>query len=186
MPRTRDRRIRLVVFDLGDTLMCSEDDQRAFNRQPGEMLDENAMVEAPGRVVRLFPGVRELFLELASRGTYVSVASLNVPWAYKWLGPGYFDLETSHLHFPITEAGDSWDDTKGYWVEKIINWFNRYVVPGDPILPENVLFVDDLARCHRAVTRVVPGVTCAFPTPHVEGGMLSLLELVDELESASG
>lgn len=182
------RRIRLVIFDMGETLMESCDDPRAVDveRTPVEsMLDQDTMVEGPGRVRRLYPGVRDLFARLARRGTYVSIASLNSPHAYKWLGPAYFDLDVATLHFPVTEAGDSHDDTKGIWVEHIIDLFNRYVTPGDPIEPVHVLFVDDLVRCHHAVTKINPGVTCVFPMPHFAGGLLGILDVMAELEEST-
>ncbi|MHA1731995.1 MAG: hypothetical protein ACTSU5_08620 [Promethearchaeota archaeon] len=108
-------RVRLVIFDIGDTLVYSAEDARAVLDEfpAGAMLDPDTQVEGEGRVRKLFPGVRELFDRLTARGTFISVASLNPADAYKWLGSGFFDLNVRNLHFPVTEEGDSHSDVKG-------------------------------------------------------------------------
>ncbi|HMF34562.1 MAG TPA: hypothetical protein VKK79_24275 [Candidatus Lokiarchaeia archaeon] len=177
--------IRLVIFDLGDTIWSTGPDDRVINLEehPVEsMLDPDTMVQGEGNARQLFPGVRELFDALIARGIFISIASINDPWAYKWLGEGYFNLNIANLHFPVTEAGDPDTDVKGYWVERIIGLFNQYVTPDHPISNEQVVFVDDLIRSHRAASKIAPGVHCIFPAPNLEGGMLSLLEFLDEIE----
>jgi hypothetical protein len=66
--------------------------------------------------------------------------------------------------------------------QKNIFFFNKYIKPEIPIANEQVLFADDLIRSHRAVNKIVPGVHCTFPAPNLNGGMLTLLEVLDEIE----
>ena len=94
------RKVRLVIFDMGDTLMYSQEDTRAtdLERTPvGTMLDEDTQVQGEKMARRLFPGVRELFDELTRHNIYIGIASLNEPGAYKWLGSDFFNLNTGNM-----------------------------------------------------------------------------------------
>src|SRR3989454_10125749 len=136
--------IRLVIFDCDLTLW----DHRNVSglRLPFRKVDAEAVADADGVQVRLFPGVREVLAAIHDQGLLMSVASWNQPEhvfaIFDLLGlSGYFTRPKVEPH-PYKER-------------TIAALFQELAADGVPVRAEEVLYVDDrrlhLPRVREAV-----------------------------------
>ncbi|MHA1820010.1 MAG: hypothetical protein ACTSU2_08160 [Promethearchaeota archaeon] len=197
-----NRKIRLVVFDMGEVLWTEVEDSRAIlwtelkgnrkvfiDKEGGEgrygfyMIDENSMFRRPGIANRLRTGVKELFEELYRRRIHVSIDSLNVPEAWRWIEQDFFNLNINGFvkYSKIANPVDK-ELIKGIWLKEIIEQWNQNECKEDPIRNEQVLFVDDNKKNHKDVLKVCPGVTCIYPITYGKKGMLRIIEVIEIIE----
>lgn len=183
--------VRLVIFDFGDTLFHAVPDPRAAGTGRWEVLDRDGAgrpttVAPPGRpgvAERTFDRVQEVLHELRRRGIWLGVASSADP-AYTPFMIEAFEMGALFRH-AFMARGDSNGDCsrKGDWVAAIIHDFNIGECQDDPIQPDQVMFVDDLARCLDAVLRRVPGVHVVMSCPRLPEGLAYILDVIEEIEA---
>lgn len=73
------REIKLVIFDLDETLWSMEEGYCSILRPPLSPAGTDTIVDSIGRTVRLHEGVRDLLQSLEEAGIILSVASKNDP-----------------------------------------------------------------------------------------------------------
>lgn len=176
------KRIKLVVFDMGDTLWTEVKDDRAvydFNR-PFYMIDEDHMFFREGIALQLFKDIKELFSKLYEEHHHnVSICSINDPNAWKWMENGLFDLNIYRFvkHSRIGhQNGDK--EIKGKWILEILNDWNMKERLENPIRCDEVLFVDDKIENHVAVRKYCPNIHTTYPPISDPNGMLSILDVI--------
>lgn len=161
--------IRLVVFDMGDTLWTEKHgDERAISRMDHffYMIDENHMFFRPNITLELFPGVRELFQILYEKKRNVSICSINDYEAYQWIEKDLFDLNKNGFikHSRIGYQGNE-PHIKGRWILEILQEWNANETKDNPIQCNQTLFVDDNPINHQAVQWNCPGIRSIYPIP---------------------
>nr|MDO8113872.1 hypothetical protein [Candidatus Sigynarchaeota archaeon] len=186
--------IRLVIFDFGDTLFHGEDDSRAIATGKWEIIERDehgrpSIVAPPsinGKVECTFPGVQEVLHELRWRGTWLSVASSADP-EYAPCMIDAFDMGSLFRHAFMANKGD-WQQNcsrKGDWVAAIIHDFNIAECQDEPLKPSEVLFVDDLMRCLKAVANRVPGIHVVMSLARGSNGLRYIFDVIDEINEES-
>ena len=182
--------IRLIIFDFGDTLFHSEEDARSVATGVHVVLERDEYgfptgVAPPTRygiAEFTFPHVQSTLRELRRRGTWLSVASSADPEYAPYMVEA-FEMGTLFRHAFIAEKGDWQGDCfhKGEWVEAIIHDFNIAECMDWPLDPSEVLFVDDLARCLKAVHDRVPGINVVISMPRTDEGLRYIFDVIDEI-----
>lgn len=71
--------IKLVIFDLDETLWSMEEGYCSILRPPLQQVGPDTIVDSIGRKIELYGGVRELLQSLRDAGIILSVASKNDP-----------------------------------------------------------------------------------------------------------
>ncbi|MFB0560157.1 MAG: magnesium-dependent phosphatase-1 [Candidatus Lokiarchaeia archaeon] len=71
--------IKLVVFDVDDTLWNASVTFASFLKPPIRLIETNELTDSRDAGVKLFPGVRETLKSLQEKGILISIASLNDP-----------------------------------------------------------------------------------------------------------
>jgi magnesium-dependent phosphatase-1 len=71
--------IKLVVFDVDDTLWKVSVTFASFLKPPLKLIETNELTDSQDARVKLFPGVRETLKNLHEKGILMSIASLNDP-----------------------------------------------------------------------------------------------------------
>ncbi len=124
--------IRLVIFDCDLTLW----DHRNVSglRLPFRKVDAEAVADADGVQVRLFPGVREVLAAIHDQGLLMSVASWNQPEHVFAI----FDLLELSGYFTRPKV-----EPHPYKERTIAALFQELRADGLPLRPEEVLYVDD-------------------------------------------
>jgi len=72
-------KIKLVIFDLDETLWSMEEGYCSILRPPLQQVGPDTIVDSIGRKIELYGGVRELLQSLGDAGIILSVASKNDP-----------------------------------------------------------------------------------------------------------
>ena len=186
--------IRLIIFDFGDTLFHAEEDPRSIATGEWVILDRDEegfpIAIAPpsryGMAELMFPSVQSTLRELRRRGTWLSVASSADPEYVPFMVEA-FGIGALFRHAFMAEKGDWQGDCckKGEWVEAIIHDFNIAECVDEPLDPREVLFVDDLSRCLKAVHDKVPGVHVVMSMPRTEEGLRYIFDVIDEIDHES-
>jgi len=186
--------IRLVVFDFGDTLFHAEEDPRSVATGTWVVLDRDeegfpTAIAPPaihGMAELTFPHVQSTLRELRRRGTWLSVASSADP-DYAPFMIEAFEMSALFRHAFMAEKGDWQGDCslKGEWVEAIIHDFNIAECVDWPLDPSEVLFVDDLSRCLKAVHDRIPGIHVVMSMPRTEEGLKYIFDVIDEIDAES-
>lgn len=167
-PKKNNHKIRLIVFDMGDTLWTEiHEDKRAIPRTDRYfyMIDENHMYFRPNISLELFPGVRKLFRSLYQKGFYVSICSINDNEASQWIEKDLFNLNIDGFikHSRIGYQGSN-AHVKGKWMFEIIQEWNQNETKQKPIQCHEILFVDDdNPSNHEAVKLNCSDINCIYP-----------------------
>ena len=184
--------IRLVVFDMGDTLWTEVKDQRAIvittNRNNNNpfyyMIDRDQMFFREGISLKLFKGIKKLFSKLYKRHFNVSICSINEPGAWKWMEKNLFDLNVNgFIKYSRIGHQNGDKEIKGKWILEIIHDWNVNEYLRNPIRCNEVLFVDDKIKNHLAVQKYCPGIHVIFPQDisKLKRGMLAILDIINSI-----
>ncbi|HME52136.1 MAG TPA: hypothetical protein VKM55_07955 [Candidatus Lokiarchaeia archaeon] len=182
--------IRLVIFDFGDTLFHAEEDARSIATGAWVVLDRDeegfpTVVAPPSRygiAECTFAHVQSTLRELRRRGTWLSVASSADP-DYAPFMVDAFGMGALFRHAFMAEKGDWQGDCsqKGEWVDAIIQDFNIAECIDSSLDPSEVLFVDDLSRCLKAVQDKIPSIHVVMSMPRTEEGLRYIFNVIDEI-----
>lgn len=126
--------IKLVIFDLDETLWKMEDGYCSMLRPPLRETAPDTLVDSVGRTITLQKGVRHLLKSLSEAGIILSVASKNDPQPTTEVMQR-FDIY-DYFKYPQLE----WN-SKGKLVENILDLLKKN--DGISIKPEEGLFIDD-------------------------------------------
>ncbi|MHA1371276.1 MAG: hypothetical protein ACTSRA_16360 [Promethearchaeota archaeon] len=181
--------IRLIIFDFGDTLFHSVNDDRAKGNGRWEVLERDGKgrptrVASPnkaGMAEATFDHVQEVLHELRSRGIWLSVASsadvIYVPQMVE-----AFEMCSLFRHAFMARGDWNKDcSRKGDWIKAIIHDFNIAECQDDPIQANEVLFVDDLVRCLNAAKESLPGINLCLSMPRTDAGLRYIFEVIEEI-----
>lgn len=185
--------IKLVIFDVDDTMMYSDQDPSIteFHKkfQPLDPKDESGapmrVVDSLHKVQILIKNLRPVLQHLKSNGVTMTLGSMGPQWQIKrfldafQIAP-YFDFEIA--------AYDRQD--KGEKVQTIIEHYNaRVLATEDPVTiaeqklylqNEEVMFVDDNLGYLGAVDTTCPGVKVVWAHYRGEEGFLEFYRDVEE------
>ena len=184
-------KIRLVIFDFGDTLFHAVADNRSRGSGRWEVLERDgagrptavAPPDRPGMAEATFENVQAVLHELRRRGTWLGVASSADP-AYTPYMVEAFEMGALFRHAFMAPGDINGNcSRKGDWVEAIIHAFNIAECQDVPLQANEVMFVDDLLRCLEAVRRKVPGIHAIMSTPRMPGGLDYIPEVIAEIEA---
>ena len=150
--------VRLVIFDCDRTLWDHANVSELV--PPFRRVDGEAVEDAGGVRVRLFPGARDVLEALRERRILISVASWNRPEPvfaiFDLLGlRGYFTRPKVEFH-PYKE-------------KTIRALLDELAADGTILRPEDVLFVDDRAVHLERVRRFIGPVRTLQPAAGVTG-----------------
>jgi len=185
--------IKLVIFDVDDTLMYSDQDplinelHKKF--QPLDPKDELGtpmrVVDSPRKVQVLIKNLRRVLEHLKSLGITMTLGSMGPQWQIKrfleafQIAP-YFDFEIA--------AYDRQD--KGEKVQLIIEHYNsRLLATEEPatiadqklyLQNDEVMFIDDNLGYLGAVDTLCPGVKVVWAHYRGEDGFLELYRDIEE------
>jgi hypothetical protein len=98
-----------------------------------------------------------------------------------------FGMSALFRHAFMAQKGD-WQQNcsrKGDWVAAIIHDFNIAECQDTPLDPSEVLFVDDLPRCLKAVQDKVPGIHAIISMPRTSEGLRYMFDVIDEINEES-
>lgn len=182
--------IRLIIFDFGDTLFFSDQDERSTGSGRWEVLERDAKgrptcVAPPkrrGRVERTFKHVQEVLHDLRTKGIWLSVAS-SADVLYAPMMVEAFQMGALFRHAFMARGDWNQDcSRKGDWIEAIIHDFNIAETQDEPLKPSEVLFIDDLVRCLNAAMKKVPGIHACMSFPRTDEGMKYIYHVLDECD----
>lgn len=127
-------KIKLVIFDLDETLWRMEDGYCSILRPPLRETAPDTLTDSIGRTIKLVGGVRELLASLSEAGIILSVASKNDPEPTTEVMHRFKIYD--YFKYPQME----WN-SKGKLVTRIIDLLLEN--DGISIKPEEALLVDD-------------------------------------------
>ncbi|MGQ9722996.1 MAG: magnesium-dependent phosphatase-1 [Candidatus Jordarchaeum sp.] len=143
--------IKLVIFDADETLWTIDRGFASLLTPPLKRTGLDTLVDAEGKKLRLFGGVRNLLNKLREKGILLSIASSN-QYDPNMVEECLKILEIDFFTYPQINYRD-----KGQNVKNLLNLINENL--GENINFENVIFVDD-SRAHIFnVKTLCPGIT---------------------------
>jgi HAD superfamily phosphatase (TIGR01681 family) len=178
--------IRLVIFDVDDTLIYAENDETVTEmNKKFTIITPDRVVDNPQRVQVLVEHVRELLLHLNDLGITLALASMGPEWQIR----GFFKAFAIDQLFDW-EIGSYDRRDKGEKVELIIDHYNDRLASqtsfNDATLSnrwlqrEQVVFVDDNANYLGRVQAYLPGVNTLFAHYRTPNGALNFFRDLKE------
>lgn len=161
-----DFMIKLIIFDADETLWTMDRGFASLLTPPLKRTGLDALVDAEGKELRLFNGVRDLLNALRKRGILLSIASSNQ------YDPNMVEecLKTLELEFFVYPQVNYRD--KGENVNNLLNLLNEEL--GEVIGFEEIIFVDD-SRAHIFnVQNLCPGINVL----HIGSDISDITEII--------
>ncbi len=164
-------KVKIVVFDVDDTLWHGVDDPRAIGRF--QCIDARQVSDGDGHAQEIVPNAREVLEKLRSRGYRLALATMG-PEDQVRLFTRAFGIER-YFDFDLS-AFDRED--KADKIERIL----LKAASDDPdIAPSQLVFVDDNQGYLAAVNARFPDARCVWAHYAMEPGMLMLDEDMVEM-----
>jgi magnesium-dependent phosphatase-1 len=164
-------KVKIVVFDVDDTLWHGVDDPRATGRF--RRIGDRLVSDGDGHAQEIVPNAKEVLEKLRSLGYRLALATMG-PEDQVRLFTEAFDIE-QYFDFGLS-AFDRED--KADKIELIL----RKAVSDDPdIVPSQLVFVDDNQGYLAAVNARFPDARCVWAHYVMEPGLLMLGEDMEEM-----
>lgn len=158
--------IKVIVFDVDDTLWYSVDDPRADRKY--DVIDDRRVADSPGVAQELVENAREVLQVLVANGYTLAFGTMGPEEQVRAFATAfgidrYFSFEIS--------AFDRVDKA-----EKIAT-----VIARAGVEPGEVMFVDDNTGYLAAANARFPGVKCVWAHYRMSPGLLALADDVEEM-----
>lgn len=169
--------IKVVVFDIDDTLWHAIDFDDGMARDRFDVIDGRRVADHPGHAQELVENAREVLEILSKKGYVVAIATMGPQDQVRSFMEG-FGI-TKHFDFEIS-AFERVDKA-----EKIAHILDRANELGMGVAPSELLFVDDNMGYLKAVNERFPEVKCVWAHYFMPPGLLALNEDVEEMHGFS-
>ncbi|MHA1794136.1 MAG: HAD family hydrolase [Promethearchaeota archaeon] len=162
--------VKIIIFDIDDTLWHAVDDDRAINRF--ERIDERRVTDQPGVAQELVENAHEVLKLLNEKGYVLAIGTMGpedqVRMFMKAFGIfQYFNFEISK--FDRVDKADK--------VEHTLLKAREFM----EVEPEQIVFVDDNLGYLQAVNERFPGVKCIWGAQfQMSPGLKLLNEAMEE------
>ena len=166
--------IKLVVFDIDDTLWYSVDDAEAVYRF--EPISERRVADHVGHAQELVPNARKVLRILKEKGYEIGIGTMGPEDQVKSFMKG-FGIE-NFFDFSISAFDREDKDLK---ILKILEAAQEKMT----IEPKEIVFIDDNLGYLQAVNSRFPDVKCIWAHYRMEPGLCMLNEDMEEMHGFS-
>nr|MDO8088383.1 magnesium-dependent phosphatase-1 [Candidatus Sigynarchaeum springense] len=164
-------KVKIVVFDVDDTLWHGVDDPRAAGRF--QRVDDRLVSDGDGHAQEIVPNAKEVLGKLRSQGYRLALATMGPEYQVRLFTRAfgiehYFDFDLS--------AFDREDKA-----DKIAHILRKAASDDPDIAPSQLVFIDDNQAYLAAVNARFPDARCVWAHYAMEPGLLMLHEDMVEM-----